>query len=326
MDNKKRVIVWRITQTCNMKCLFCSYSNDVKRQRNDADEVEVSRLIKILGEYKKETNDNILVSWIGGEPFLWKPLLVYTKELRNTYEVEVSTTTNGLMLSLENIRQEIIKYFSEIVISLDGFAVCNDRVRQYKGHFHTVTNNIVALNRERKAVGSDLKIKVNTILMRENIEQFEEFCDLLVDLGVDEVTFNQLGGYDRPEFFENNRLLSWQVKKLFEKLPALKQKFSLKGLIIHGGDEYLHRILLTTENQKISIKECNPGSWFWFINENGYISPCSYTSYEYIYNIKEINGPNDIDNVEKYFREIRNSYRSKWCNDCYCTQIYDKFG
>jgi sulfatase maturation enzyme AslB (radical SAM superfamily) len=134
------------------------------------------------------------------------------------------------MLSLENIRLEIIKYFSEIVVSLDGFAVCEDRVRQYKGHFKTVTENIVALDRERKAVGSALKIKVNTILMRENIEQFEEFCNLLVDLGVDEITFNQLGGFDRPEFFEDNRLQSWQVKELLEKLPTLKEKFSTKGL------------------------------------------------------------------------------------------------
>lgn len=324
MDNKKRVIVWRTTQTCNMKCLFCSYSSGVKRQRKDADEAEVSRLIKILGEYRKETKENLLISWIGGEPFLWKPMLEFTKELKH-YGIEVSTTTNGLLLSLENVRLEVIKYFSEIVISLDGFALCDDRVRQYEGHFKTVTENIAALDRERKAIGSGLKIKVNTILMRENIEQFEEFCNLLADLGVDEVTFNQLGGYDRPEFFEDNRLQSWQIKKLIEKMPALKEKFSLKGLIIHGGEDYLQRIMLSTENQKISIEECNPGSWFWFINEYGYISPCSYTSYEYIYDIKEIIGPADINNAEEYFRQVRKSNRSKWCNDCYCTQVYDKF-
>lgn len=308
-----------------MKCLFCSYSIDVKRKRNDADEAEVARVLKVLGQHKRETKEDMLISWIGGEPFLWKPLLPLTKELTEEYGIDASTTTNGLILSQKDIRQEIIKYFSEVVFSLDGFSKCNDRVRQYAGHFRTVTENIAALDYERKAAGSKLIIKVNTILMQENIGQFEEFCSLLVKLGVDEVTFNQLGGFDRPEFFADNRLQPNQVRNLIDNFPLLKEKFFQKGLIIHGSTDYLQRIRLSTENKKIFVDDCNPGSWFWFINENGYISPCSYTTYEYMYDTKKIICADDIGNVEKYFRRVRKSNRSNWCDDCYCTQVYDKF-
>lgn len=56
---KKRVIVWRITQTCNMTCKFCSYSKEVKRQRNDADLEEVERVSDILSKYKQKTGEEL---------------------------------------------------------------------------------------------------------------------------------------------------------------------------------------------------------------------------------------------------------------------------
>lgn len=323
--SKKRVIVWRITQTCNMKCKFCSYSKEVERQRNDADLEEVERVSDILGQYRQKTKEEMLISFIGGEPLLWKPMFNLSKKLVKEYGIEISTTTNGILLEKEEVRKDIINYFSEIVISMDGFQECNDYVRQYQGHFKTVSESIVKLAKEKKEAGSKLIIKVNTILMRRNIGQFEEFCEYLAKLGVNEITFNQLGGYDRPEFYEDNRLEPMQVAQLIERLPMIRERLSKYNFVIHGSSSYLDRIQLTTEDRKNPVIECNPCSWFWFINENGYISPCSYTSYEYKYDIKKINTPEDIKQIEQYFKELRQCKRSKWCDDCYCTQVYDKF-
>ncbi len=321
---KKRVIVWRITQNCNMNCLFCSYSNEVKRLRNDADYDEVSSLIDVLGKYKQQTNCEILVSWIGGEPFLFKEILPLSKKLM-TLGIDVSTTTNGILLSSEKIRKNVIENFSEIVFSLDGFQKCNDRIRKMSGHFDLVVQNITRLNQERKAANSNLKIKINTILLRENIGQFKEFCKLLVKIGVDELTFNQLGGYDRPEFYDDNRLLTEQVDEFIKVLSDIKNDFYNDGLIIHGSKDYLDRIVYSTDNKKISVDECNPGEWFWFINESGFISPCSYTSYEYKASINGIKTFEDIDRLQQYFEHMRKTSRSRWCDDCHCTQLYKKF-
>ena len=325
MNNKKRVIVWRVIQNCNMRCQFCSYSNDVDRIRSRADPSDVKRLIQVLGEYKQKTGEDILISWIGGEPFLWDEIMSFSRMLSVKYHIDVSATTNGLLLSDDKVRSRIIRYFSEIVFSMDGLRECNDRVRKHPGHFDIVKRNIEALDRERKAQGSKLVIKVNTILMRHNIHQFVELCSMLADIGVDEVTFNQLGGYDRPEFFNDNRLKPDQVKSFHDRLPEIKRKYAEKGLIIHGSEMYMDRIIKSTEDRVNSIDECNSCSWFWFINENGYISPCSYTSYEYRYDIRTIKSADDIPKVENYFRELRKTCRSHWCNDCYCTQVYDKF-
>ena len=319
-----RVIVWRVTQSCNMKCQFCSYSTQVERLRNDADEAEIERLCKVLGEYKSRTGEDILVSWIGGEPFLWRNIIPFSEKLHG-YGIGVSTTTNGLLLNKKELQSGVLKSFSELVFSLDGFGECDDAVRQYFGHFDTVSKNIKTLVEKRDDCMSDLKIKVNTILMRRNITQFEEFCEYLLWLGVDEVTFNQLGGFDRPEFFEDNRLTEEQTEAFCSRLPLLQKIFAERGLIIRGSQRYLDRILKSSRNEVNPIAECDPGSWFWFINENGFISPCSYTSYEYKFDTKDIRCAEDFARVEEYFRQCRSCQRSNRCDDCYCTQVYDKF-
>ena len=116
-----------------------------------------------------------------------------------------------------------------------------------------------------------------------------------------------------------------QVEVFRDRLPLLKKIFAERGLIIHGSDKYFDRILKSSRNEKNPVTECDTGSWFWFINENGFISPCSYTSYEYKFDTKEITRPEDFARAEEFFRKCRSECRSKWCDDCCCTQVYDKF-
>ena len=42
-------------------------------------------------------------------------------------------------------------------------------------------------------------------------------------------------------------------------------------------------------------------------------------------NLKRIHGISDIEKVEEFFKEQRAEKRSKWCSDCHCTQVYNKF-
>jgi len=49
------------------------------------------------------------------------------------------------------------------------------------------------------------------------------------------------------------------------------------------------------------------------------------TSYEYMLHINSIKQIEDIDTIENSFKDLRKTKRSQWCNDCHCTQLYDKF-
>lgn len=323
--HERRVVVWRVTQDCNLDCQFCSYSRSLDRLRQNADPVRVERFGRLLGAHSKRTGRKTLVSWIGGEPLLWLPLLDTARKFVREFGLEVSITTNGTPLRSRSIVERIVDDFSEIVISIDGFSDVNDWARRRPGLFEELKQNICSLADLKAARGKAVTLKVNTILMRNNIEHFEALCGLLLSWGVEELTFNQLGGYDRPEFFPDNRLLPSQVSSFMKAIPLWKKAFAERGLLIHGNSAYMHRFECSSRDQKISIDDCEPGSWFWFVNENGLISPCSYTSYEYAIEIDSIRSPEDIDAVEASFRQKRSESRSRFCNDCHCTQLFDKF-
>ena len=178
MKKYDKVIVWRITQHCNMNCLFCSYSNEIDRKRDTSEFSSVIRFIDFLKKYKEKSGKEILVSWIGGEPFLYDKIMNLSAMLFE-YGIDVSTTTNGILLRDSKLREGVLKHFSEIVFSLDGFEKCNDRIRNHSGHYEISTKAIAQLCREKTNTGSNTIIKVNTILLNENIGQFEEFCLML---------------------------------------------------------------------------------------------------------------------------------------------------
>jgi len=322
-----RVIVWRITQRCNMNCLFCAYAQEVARLRDKADTVEIIRVLGVLREYKAQSQQKILMSWIGGEPFLCRDIFRLSA-LCKSYGIDVSATTNGLLLDTEEARSNVLQNFSEIVFSLDGFAACHDRIRQSQGAFATTSRAIARLCAQKASmgnIGSALSVQVNTILLRENIGRFPAFCEYLASLGVNSLTFNPLGGFDRPEFYDDNRLLPEQVARFSQDLPRIKKECAARGLTIQGGKLYLERIRASAEDQKMPLEECQPGKWFWFINEHGFISPCSYTSREYRLPTNTLQTIHDIDHAKRAFREMRKCRRSHWCEDCRSTQNHEKF-
>ncbi|MCM1165576.1 MAG: radical SAM protein [Lachnospiraceae bacterium] len=221
-----RVIVWRITRDCNMKCKFCPYSAEVGSVC--ADEAEVERLCAVLGEYRRLTGEDILVRWTGGEPFLWGNIIPFSERLRG-YGIGAGAVTNGLPLNKKELRNGVVSCFSELAFGLDGFAECDDAVRQYFGHFDAASRNIKALADMRDERMSGLRLKVNTVLMRRNIARFEEFCEYLLWLGVDELVFGRLDCPDKPD--------ERQEETFAKRLPTLQKDFAERGFIIRGKEE-----------------------------------------------------------------------------------------
>src|SRR5438105_11950174 len=80
------VVVWRINEVCNLACGFCGYSRAVARTRLSAREEQVRALgavlagsraepefgVGALGRYGRAQGRGVMVSWLGGEPFLWR--------------------------------------------------------------------------------------------------------------------------------------------------------------------------------------------------------------------------------------------------------------
>lgn len=317
------VIVWRVWDGCNLACKFCGYSRELSWPRTAAVPAEVLRLGELLSDVQRQTGRSTLVSWLGGEPLLWSSLLPLSRVLRREFGLRLGVTTNGLPLIDPRVRHSLIADFEQITVSIDGDAAFHDEVRGQAGLFAQLEHHIAALRVED--VHGRLWRRVNTVLMRGNIERFADFAHSMANWGFQELTFNQLGGNERPEFYPPNRLLPEQVERFVENLPRLRTVMAKRGLQISGSEQYLQRIRATTANNTITIDDCQPGAEFLFIDPQGRVSPCSFTTAGYSIPLTEIQSVDQFRELPERFAALRTRCRLAACADCHATHVFAKF-
>jgi MoaA/NifB/PqqE/SkfB family radical SAM enzyme len=319
------IVVWRITQRCNFNCAFCAFDRRLDFERHDADPEKVVRMARLIGEDAQRRGEPVLLSWLGGEPFLWRPLFEISEMLHCDFGIAISATTNGSTLHRADVRKGIIDSFSELTISIDGFNETHDHLRGAPGNWIRIARGIEALRTARDARKKMLKLRVNTILMRATASTFPDLCHTLADWGVDEISFNQLGGRDRPEFFPANRLTPLQVSELRTRLPSLRTELAARDVRLCYSDEYLARIDASSRDMPIEIKNCAPGERFLFIDEHGIIAPCSFTGPSIGMPMDQIETMDALQKIPERFRTAQACVRPGECNDCPATHMYNKF-
>jgi MoaA/NifB/PqqE/SkfB family radical SAM enzyme len=324
MPGRELLVLWRVFEHCNLGCSFCGYSRHLVRPRTTADVRTLLHFGAILGEFANRHERGVTVSWLGGEPLLWPALMEVSATFQRQFDLRLSVTTNGLPLGNPKIRESLIEHYDHVTVSIDGIGAVHDGYRDMPGLFDRVREAVVALREEADAANRPLTIGVNTILMRGNVEGFEALCREVAEWGVGELTFNQLGGNDRPEFYPANRLLPEQIEGFMLALPGTRSKLKPLGLAIRGSARYLERIAATAKGERWAVGECGPGESFLFIDERGRIAPCSFTAADYGIHVDEIQTPDDLANLPERFRELRQR-RAAACDDCHSTQVFQKF-
>ena len=318
------VIVWRVTERCNLACGFCAYDRTVRRRRVDADPAAVRAFGEVLAAYHRETGEQVLVSWLGGEPLLWRPLAALTAAFTER-GLRISTTTNGSSLGSPVMRAHLLQHYAELTVSVDGFAPFHDQVRGWKGGFAAVRRGVVALAEERGRAGHGPRLRANVVLMRDNVGDFPALCAELVSWGIDEVTFNQLGGNDRPEFFPSHRLLPAQIDTLAAELPALRLRLARDGARLCGGSRYVERIRSTAAGRRLPVQDCDPGAAFLFVTEDGRAAPCSFSVDGYGIPIDGVTSLPQFLELRARFAAARRDARLPVCDDCPSTHVFAKF-
>ena len=325
MNQQQLVVVWRVYEPCNLGCHFCGYSREIVRKRRVVDPNIILNFGKILAELQERAGKQVLVSWLGGEPLLWKQLPMISKAYHEDFHIKLGITTNGTLLDRQAVRSMLIDHYSLMTISVDGFAQFHDFHRAEQGLFDRIKQSVTMLIKEISASHSSLGLRVNTILMRENIDAFEAFCMEIAQWGIKELTFNQLGGIDRPEFYPANRLLPEQTLWLQRELPRIQESALSQGLKIFGTNQYLERVSASSRDLAISIEDCDPGKIFLFINEENLVSPCNFTTNSYGIPLSEVENVETLLNLAERFRFKQLHERAAACNNCLSTQVFEKF-
>ncbi|HEY5758719.1 MAG TPA: radical SAM protein [Steroidobacter sp.] len=315
------IVVWRVTTHCNLGCAYCAYDRNLQLDRTEVEAEAVMKLARLLSQYQSQTGDSVMISWLGGEPLLWKPLASVSKILSSELGLQLSATTNGTALKSAALRSMIADHFAELTISVDGPPEFHDRSRTWPGGFEHLRAAVTQLRANTQHRERRLRLRVNTVLMAQNIHLFGELCDQLISWGIDEITFNQLGGNDRPEFYREHRLRPTDVDALAGVLPRLRDRLWAHGIRLSGGSQYLHRFRASASGERLRIDSCNPGKKFLFVDERGRVAPCSFTLTDNGVPVDELRSVDDLMALQSHYEQRR----SRWCDDCPSTQVFEKF-
>ena len=319
------IVVWRVTERCNLACGFCAYDRTLSRSRVDADAQQIRHFGATLADYQQHTGDKVLVSWIGGEPLRWPALEQLTTLFRTEYGLRISTTTNGTPLESAVVRAHLLTHYAELTVSIDALGTSHDRLRGSPGLFSRVKSSVKQLTRERASHARRLKLRANVVLMRDTIGDFPALCAELGTWGFDEITFNSLGGRDRPEYFPTHRILPAQVEEFEQQLPALRAELSRNGVRLSGSAAYLERMHASSRDQALPVDDCEPGQTFLFVDELGRAAPCSFTAEDYGVSIDSLRTAGDLQRLPLTFSLARHEHRALSCDDCLSTHVFSKF-
>lgn len=319
------IVLWRVLDRCNLACSFCAYDRRLPFARSEADEETVRSFAAVLGAYREQTSEPVLVSWIGGEPLLWRPVFALSAWLRERHGIRVSATTNGTTLHRPEVRRQVLETFSELTVSVDGFAQMHDTLRGWRGGWWRLKEAVSTLAAERHAAGSTCKLRINIVVMRDNLVGFGELCEELSGWGIDEITFNQLGGRDRPEFFPAHRLRPQDARALAALVPVLAERLAARGVRLCASPAYLERIEASADGRPLPVPDCGPGERFLFIDERYRIAPCHFTAEELGVPLAEIRSPQDLAALGPRFARARSANTPRVCGDCPSTQVFAKF-
>ncbi len=319
------IVLWRVTEKCNLSCPFCAYDKTLEWSRLEIEQAEVRRFGSVLSEYQRATGGRVLVSWIGGEPLLYKPLGQLTEFFTRNLNLAVSATTNGTTLTSSSVREHIVEHYAELSISVDTTGAAFDKLRRWRGGFEKLRNSVTQLVDLKARKGHGPKLRANIVLMSDTMPTFEALCLELSRWGIEEITFNQLGGRDRPGFFPAHRLRPADVDHLTSILPGIRKQLANFGVAVFGSDDYLVRIRSSTRDETISVTDCKPGEQFLFVSEDAIISPCNFTRSGYGIPLAEVVSAASLVELPKRFARLQRDQRQAACNNCLSTRVFSKF-
>lgn len=317
------VVVWRVTERCDTACGFCAYDTRLPRSRREVEGDEALRFGRLVARWAAGRGRRVLLSFLGGEPLLWPPLAPVVRELR-AQGLALSLTSNGRALAHPGWRDLVLEELAELTLSLDGPPWVHDALRGRAGLAATV---LAALSDLRARRGRDARprLRVNTVLMRDNLSSFPALAASVAEAGADELTFNALGGRDRPEYLPGHGLRPADVAALASVLPAVRASAGARGLVVRGGQAYLARLHASARGDALAVADCRPGRSFWFVETGGQLSACHVTAGTAGVPIASLREPADLDALPARLAAARAAAQPPECRDCPSTQMHAKW-
>lgn len=263
-----------ISHDCNLRCDYCfagtgNYGNARMNMPAEVGMLAIDYLIE-----KSEGRRNLEVDFFGGEPLLnfdvVKQVVEYARSLEEKHNkvFRFTLTTNGLLLDDSKI-DFINKEMSNIVLSIDGRKVINDKVRHRvdnTGCYETIMPKFKKLVEQR----GDGQYYVRGTFTKYNLDFAEDVLHLN-ECGFDQISVEPV--VSDPKF-------PYSITE--SDLPAIYAEYErLSKLIIEKrqkkqGFNFFH-FMMDLEQGPCAIKRlrgCGAGNEYVAITPDGEVFPC----------------------------------------------------
>jgi 12,18-didecarboxysiroheme deacetylase len=178
--DKKPVVVWNCTQTCNLKCVHCYAGSENKKYTGEMSTGEGKQMIDDLAAFGAP-----VLLFSGGEPTVRGDLLELMHYAKSK-GMRVVISTNGTLITAERAREFAEVGLSYVGVSLDGGRETHDKFRGMDGSFDKAIEGI----RNSKAAG--IKVGLRMTINKRNYQDIDEIFEIMDRENINRACFYHL--------------------------------------------------------------------------------------------------------------------------------------
>ncbi|MFW6297402.1 MAG: 12,18-didecarboxysiroheme deacetylase [Desulfosalsimonas sp.] len=203
-EDKRPVVVWNITQRCNLKCIHCYAHAKAGKQKNELSTQEGKALIDDLADMGVP-----VLLFSGGEPLMRKDLPELA-EYTVKKGIRAVISTNGTLIGPETAKVLKNIGLSYVGISLDGNQQVNDKFRGVDGAFEMAMKGI------ENCSAAGIKVGLRFTINRFNADEIPGLFKLLEQKDVPRICFYHLVYAGRGSSLVNDDVSHEQTREIID--------------------------------------------------------------------------------------------------------------
>ena len=177
--DKKPVVVWNCTRTCNLKCMHCYAGSDAQLY-DQLDTNEAKSMIDDLALFGAP-----VLLFSGGEPCM-RGDLIELMHYAKSKGMRVVLSTNGTLITPELARRFAEVGLSYVGVSIDGNPTTHDNFRGMNGSFDRAMQGLA----NTQDVG--IKVGLRMTLNKLNYREVDSVFDLMRERSINRACFYHL--------------------------------------------------------------------------------------------------------------------------------------
>ncbi|UCG50082.1 MAG: radical SAM protein [Phycisphaerales bacterium] len=207
-SERRPIVVWNITRTCNLKCVHCYNDSGAGKTSNDLSTDEAKNVLNDLAAFGVPS-----ALFSGGEP-LMRPDLFELIGYAGQLGLRTVISTNGTLVTPDVADMMKGRGVSYVGISLDGIGPINDEFRGVDGAFDRAVRGI------RNCQDAGVRVGLRLTLTQRNLRDLECLFDFFETEKIGRACFYHLVPSGRGRTIADEDLTHAQSREAIEKILA----------------------------------------------------------------------------------------------------------